>query len=423
MWKPHCLYQGASQRVIEIMRKHPRIVPYAVGTVATAVAIQQYMKFATTSLQKRVYKQMLRGTRPPVPVGAEWIPREEISKELVDLFFPKGGELRRTFGLIVGPTGTGKTVLVSDLCNQYPEGVLFYEVREPKTFASGLARAVSMKISPSNVIDLVLGYFSASYFMYYRLSNETQEESMDIIFETLEAAATKFISVKGATPTLFIDGSDLLAKHERKLFEHLVSHAKRIANDGVLCVVLVSSEGSILPLIQELSAASRCAKVFEVTDIDDERATDYLFKQGISKGISKEFIKYTGGRFVYLVKIKQLYQMYRRVYPEMSDEWIYKNTMSDVFLRKINRQRLILDLQGQVGKAIIQSISSSKDGQFLATELIKKLGSQSPEDRERLMNSISTLVSQNVLRYTATGSLSWHGRPQQHEFKKLNNII
>lgn len=101
---------------------------YAVGAVPTAVAIQQYMKFATASLEEQVYEQMLRGTRPPVPVGAELMPREEISKELVDLFFPHGGKLRRTFGLIVGPTGTGKTVLVSDLCNKYPEGVLFYDV-------------------------------------------------------------------------------------------------------------------------------------------------------------------------------------------------------------------------------------------------------------------------------------------------------
>ena len=45
------------------------------------------------------------------------------------------------------------------------------------------------------------------------------------------------------------------------------------------------------------------------------------------------------------------------------------------------------------------------------------MGSQIPKDKKMLIDSISTLVSQNVLRYTANGSLSWHGRPQQHEFK------
>ena len=115
--------------------------------------------------------------------------------------------------------------------------------------------------------------------------SKTQEVSVDTIFETLESAAIKFVSVKDGTPTLFIDGADLLAKHEEVLLQRLISHAKRLANASVLCIVFVSSEGSILPLVQEMSVASRCAKIFEVTDIDDKRATEYLLKQGIPKEI------------------------------------------------------------------------------------------------------------------------------------------
>lgn len=70
--------------------------------------------------------------------------------------------------------------------------------------------------------------------MYYRLS-KTQEASVDTIFEALEVAAAKFISTKGGTPTLFIDGSDLLAKHEKKLFEQLVSHHKTALPRGTYC--------------------------------------------------------------------------------------------------------------------------------------------------------------------------------------------
>ena len=51
------------------------------------------------------------------------IPREKTSEELVDLFFPKldleDDQEMCTFWLIVGPMGTGKTALVTKLCNTY----------------------------------------------------------------------------------------------------------------------------------------------------------------------------------------------------------------------------------------------------------------------------------------------------------------
>lgn len=75
---------------------------------------------------------------------------------------------------------------------------------------------------------------------------------------------------------LFIDSADLLAKHEKDLFVHLVAHAKRAANAGFLTVVFVSSEGSILPIVQKLSGVSRCSKIYEITDICDKTAVDYM---------------------------------------------------------------------------------------------------------------------------------------------------
>lgn len=70
-------------------------------------------------------------------------------------------------------------------------------------------------------------------------------------------------------PTLFIDNANLLAKHEKDLFVHLVANAKRVANAGFLTVVLVSNEGSIMTIMQKLPGASRCSKIYEIIDICD----------------------------------------------------------------------------------------------------------------------------------------------------------
>lgn len=41
-------------------------------------------------------------------------------------------------------------------------------------------------------------------------------------------------------------------------------------------IVFVSSEGSTMPLVRKLSTFSQLVKLFEVADIEDYKATDYL---------------------------------------------------------------------------------------------------------------------------------------------------
>jgi len=76
--------------------------------------------------------------------------REEMYKEIVTLLFSKARETSSegnnapSFGLLMGPPGTGKSVLVTYLCNKYPEGVLYLEVGKPLTFPYDLAKEVGM---------------------------------------------------------------------------------------------------------------------------------------------------------------------------------------------------------------------------------------------------------------------------------------
>jgi len=56
-----------------------------------------------------------------------------------------------------------------------------------------LAEVVGIKVEPSNIFDLVLGYFSSDAFMYYHLP-QRQNEAINTIFRNLTKASYKFKS-------------------------------------------------------------------------------------------------------------------------------------------------------------------------------------------------------------------------------------
>ena len=391
------------------LKDYSRISGYGIGILTAAFGVHHYMRVQTTRLEESVYKQIETGSVPRIPhrEPSNMVPREDLAKEMVYLFFPYDRQTRKrtTFGLIVGPTGTGKTALVTKECNTCPEGVLYYNVCEPKVFAHELAEAVGMKVGPSNILDLVLGYFSSDTFVYYHLP-KNQEEATNMIFKTLKKASIKFQSTKGKVPTLFIDGSDVLAKFEKDLFIHVLQHAKELANDELLTIAFVSSEGSILPVVQKSSTLSRCVKMLEVTDIPDDVATDCLVKDGFSRELGTKIVDCTGGRFIYLNGCVFLHNMYTEVYPGLQDELLYEKLIKDMFLKTLNRQHCVIEGALPTSKQILKELSKKGEiapGHFYGTS----------NDVE---NIIARLISINILRYTITGLITWHGRPQQHEF-------
>ena len=56
---------------------------------------------------------------------------------------------------------------------------------------------------------------------------------------------------------LVIDGVDVLAKHNEELCCQLITNAKILPNRKTINIVLVSSEGSVVPLLKKLSATNR----------------------------------------------------------------------------------------------------------------------------------------------------------------------
>ena len=137
------------------------------------------------------------------------------------------------FCVIVGPSGTGKTVCVTQICNESPKGALYVEIVSANSFTSDLAKEISMKTEPSGIIDLALGYLSSNYKLYHELPDD-KDERLSVIMNVLKKASKMFQAKYEKMPILFIDSIDVLAKKDKDLVTSLLSHAKYLANQDIL---------------------------------------------------------------------------------------------------------------------------------------------------------------------------------------------
>jgi len=257
--------------------------PYKAGTFAiivTSPVMDYWLKRkANHDLVESVLKKIEAGTKPSLPVGylTNMVRRPKLDKELYKLFYPTSPTKDKFFGIVMGPSGTGKTFAIRNLCRSYPSGAIYYEVREHSFFAENLSKEVDLKIKPSNVFDLAIACLSDKYVRYVHLP-ESSVESTAIILQMIEEACKKYLQTHGVVPVLFIDGADLVAKQNPLLFSSLITQAKIMANRNILSIVFISSEGSVMPLLKNASGMNRSTKIVEVDDIPDEDAYNYLVK-------------------------------------------------------------------------------------------------------------------------------------------------
>ena len=321
------------------------------------------------------------------------------------------------FGIVVGLTGTGKTSIARNLANKHPEGTIYLELREPSLFTKELAKEIEMKTEPSNFIDILLSYYSGTYTLYYSLPSN-KPAALDKVMDTFTSVCKKFYTEYHYHPTLFIDGVDLLAKAEEETFSHLLMQAKRLANDSVATVVLISSEGTVVSVIQEFSESSRSTRMFEIGDVQDDLAEEHLVKMGLPNNLAKKLVGYLGGRRVYLYNACFIYSRYRAMKKYADDDEICTQIIKDMWALKINGQHTILALCKPYSSIIIENLA--KNEEIVLADLIEE---RKGSEREGIKCAIQHFVNGNILRYTAEGKLQWHGRPQKLEFGNYHLVM
>jgi len=90
----------------------------------------------TNNLVEPVFNKIEARTKPSLPVGytKNLVCRPKLDNELKKLFYPNSPPEAKIFGIVIGPSGTGKTFAVRNLYRSYPSRAFYYEVREHSSF-------------------------------------------------------------------------------------------------------------------------------------------------------------------------------------------------------------------------------------------------------------------------------------------------
>ena len=347
----------------------------------------------------------MSGSKPSIPSKGMMIPRLEIAANVSKLFLPEPTSKTEflRFGVVIGPSGSGKTSAIQDMCCKYPEGALYYEIGEPDNFISALSKEIGMKTLPTTFIDLALSYVSTSYCHYHQLL-ESQVAGLDMVLKVLSDVAKLYTRKSGKVPLLCINGVDVLAKRNEKLCSALISLAKLMASTNILKVVLVSSEGTIMPFLEKLSAVNRCL-VYEIGE-----AMAYLPSQNVKQDAAKKIISCVGGRLVYLHSCVNPHNLQKL---NFNFDHVCNEIKVALFSRNLSTHRSAIEMTKPESSSIIKALA--KCSSIPPHNLI-----HGADDKQKMHDVITTMINNNILRYDKEGKIKWHGKAQQDELAVID---
>ena len=132
----------AWNKMWNFLREHPRLTISMCVAGCMPLADCFLKRKATKGLIRPVYAKMEVGSKPTIPLRSTVIGRPEVLEGVkVAIGFSQRlpgvvsrdvdeGDLDKGTGfcVIVGPSGTGKTVCVTQICNESPKGALYVEI-------------------------------------------------------------------------------------------------------------------------------------------------------------------------------------------------------------------------------------------------------------------------------------------------------
>ena len=386
------------------------VAVYLIGSVSFGYI----MLCQDSKAKERAIDNMIEnGTIPRESVESP-VERNDIVEEIKNTFI-LGRGTERAFGIILGPTGTGKTHVIREAHRQNPKGSLYLEISGEEMLPELLAETAGVRIKPT-FWSIVLGRIFSSSLGYYPLPSDFIQ-SMVVVIHILAERAAVFKEKHGRSPCLFIDGVDVLARHNREAFMKLVDIAKLHANIGNLRIVFGCSEGHVMPLVRSTSCKTR-VKVMEVLDLPEDKAVGYLREKGLPKDFAYRVTKEIGCRMIFLVNVVSFYHEYK---PQFStDDDLLKEIKDQCRFLFIDQGYLEIIRQKPRSIDIIKHLLKfdSATG-FDPGEFLKRFDDAAC--RKSMEEALELLVSSNALRYTEKRQVTWHSKMMEEKVKKSLN--
>ena len=196
----------------------------------------------------------------------------------------------KKYVVVVGRHGTGKTTVIKGALSALPspKGAIY-------TSTSCCAGEIFTDLA------VLLGFMDLFERKYWLGKDAAL---FNLLIPALQTAAAKFKAKHGRPAVLVIDGTDYLVKREPEVLRLLHALAKESADVGNLRIVFVDDDGSkSTPLISR-NAWSRAAEPFEIGEIPDDQAVDFLVKSGVDADYAKRVVdNLTGGLIVALNQV------------------------------------------------------------------------------------------------------------------------
>ena len=385
------------------IEKHPKwvlsliLIPPALPAVSQALKLAAYV-FKVRPIDEKLFRgsdARSVGIRPKITID-----RPDVTRAVMDMFVGLKDDRKRGFGVVLGPTGTGKTHCTTEVCNGR-QGVLYIEIVDPKFLGRHLAKTIGMPIGPSGLVSLALSYISETYCHYYKLpDNGIGPNATSFVLETLAERAEAYSKKYRHIPCLFIDGVDLLAKDDSDAFLRLIKMAKVYANNCILQIVFVSSEGEIMRLMEKTSSSTRATYVVEVVDVSPQDSKTFLCDQGMPKGLADKVVEHVGGRLIHLRQAIDTH----RVNSTLSEEKQYEEIVKVLHARYISAALKYL-VSSSVARGVVKYMLDH-NGEVAPTTVHQALMNEGK--CEAIWDTIDQLIKVNVLRYTCGGHLAFH---------------
>ena len=388
--------------VLHYARSHPRIF----GSVLTSIgvsAIYSVQMVRDRHINDKIDSQLISGTRPRFRGPCvTLIDRSDVVNCIYKLLI-EPDPVDETFGIITGPTGTGKTQSTIAACNVKPEWILYHEITQPMAAAKQLAVKLGIPVTPG-IFHRIEAYLFPSFNSFY--FPEDPVKAMEYVLQYV-ASRAKEVAKKvddKVMPCLVIDGVENLAKYQPDVLQVLMRLAKYYAYRKKLRIILVYSDGNVMSLVEE-SFKHRFVKVVEVGDFSDEEAEKYLTRcANVPDHFAKRLVNLIGGRLLHLNFAINIYHENADCNEEVVFETIKKQFYSSV---AACADDAVVD-NAPISELIIKFIASK--GPLFSSKLKTLIRAGKSTHCSKVQDVIQSLVNANVLRYQADGRLTWHNK-------------